>query len=250
MILTPYFLDEALPGLHDLAGEAWIRNEALLEAGDKQGRMMVLYRPLALAVKSAVEAGDRPVSVAGDCCTAIGVLAGLQHGGLEPSLIWFDAHGDFNTWETSPSGFLGGMPLAMIVGRGEQRLSEGVGQRPLPESRVILTDARDLDPLERAALQDSDVTHLPDVTMLLERPLPAGPIYVHFDVDVINAGEAPAMNYLAAGGPSAAELRGVFAHLAASAQVAAVSVSSWNPALDEDGQTREVVLDLLQVLIS
>lgn len=249
MILTPYFLDESLPGLKDLAGAGWLVNEPAVDAADKQGRMIELHRPLAQAVRSAVEAGDRPVSLAGDCCTTIGVLAGLQQGGLDPALIWLDAHGDFNTWETSPSGFLGGMPLAMIVGRGEQRLVEGVQLVPLPEPRVILTDGRDLDPLEREALAHSPVTLLPDANMLLDFPLPAGPLYVHFDVDVINAAEAPAMNYLAAGGPTVAELRRVFARLAQSGQVAAVSLSSWNPQMDADGQTRQVVMDLLAVLI-
>jgi arginase len=212
--------------------------------------MVTLYRPLAQAVHKAVTNGQRPVSVAGDCCTTIGVLAGLQQSGMAPTLIWFDAHGDFNTWETSPSGFLGGMPLAMIVGRGEQRLVEGAGQTPLRELQVILTDARDLDPEEKRAVEESGVLHLPEVTMLLERPLPPGPIYVHFDVDVINAAEAPAMNYPAEGGPTVHELQGVFETLSASGQIEAVSVSSWNPELDEDGRTQRVVMALLDHLLS
>ena len=249
MILTPYFLDGPLPGLMDLAGKEWWLNQPEMTGIETQERMMALHRPLAQAVSQALATGQRPVSIAGDCCTTIGVLAGLQQGGVDPTLIWFDAHGDFNTWGTTPSGFLGGMPLAMIAGRGELRLSEAAGQRSLPESRVILTDGRDLDPEEKIAVAESAVTHLPEVTMLLDRPLPAGPIYVHFDADVINPQEAPAMNYLAEGGPSVAELRRVFEFLAASGQVAAVSLSSWNPAMDEDGRSRMAVMSLLQSLL-
>lgn len=250
MILTPFFLDQPVPGLLDLTGEDWLINEPLLTALETQERMLELYRPLAAAVQTAVTNGERPVSIAGDCCTTIAVLAGLQRGGLEPTLIWFDAHGDFNTWETSPSGFLGGMPLAMIVGRGEQTMSKGIAQRTLPESRVILTDGRDLDPEEKEAVRQSAVRHLPEVKMLLDQPLPAGPIYIHFDVDVLNPSDAPAMNYLAAGGPSVDELRQVFAYLAQSGQVAAVSVSSWNPEMDVDGRSRTAVMTLLDSLIA
>jgi arginase len=99
-------------------------------------------------------------------------------------------------------------------------------------------------------LENSNVQMLPDVTTLLDKPLPAGPIYVHFDADVLNPDDAPAMSYLAAGGPSAVVLRRVFRRLAQSGQVAGVSVSAWNPNLDEDGRSRIVVMDLLQELIA
>lgn len=249
MILTPYFLDGALTGLRDLAGGDWRVVETQLTGSDTQGRMIDLYGRLAQEVRAAVENGERPVSIAGDCCTTIGVLAGLQQAGLEPTLIWIDAHGDFNTWETSPSGFLGGMPLAMLVGRGEVRMSEAVGQEPLGEADVILTDGRDLDPQEKVALENSAVEHLPEVRMLLERPLPVGPIYVHFDVDVIDPEEAPAMNYLAPYGVRVEELQTVFEYLAQSGQVAAVSVSTWNPDLDEDGRSQAAAMRLLDCLI-
>jgi arginase len=207
------------------------------------------YPQLAGAVAQAVATGKRPVSIAGDCCTTIAVLAGLQQAGVNPTLIWFDAHGDFNTWETSPSSFIGGMPLAMLVGRGEQTLCEAVGLVPLPESQVILTDGRDLDPGEREAVEESAVRHLPAVELLLETPLPEGPLYVHFDSDVVDPAEAPAMGYLAAGGPSSATLRRVFQHLAASGQLAAVSLTTWKFPLDEDSRTRSVILDLFQELL-
>ncbi|MBN1148114.1 MAG: arginase family protein [Anaerolineales bacterium] len=248
-ILTPYFLDEFTPGLETLAQPGWQINKPELPEGNKQARMGALYQPLAQAVAEVALRGERPVSIAGDCCTAIGVLAGLQRAGVDPLLIWFDAHGDFNTWETTPSGFLGGMPLAMLVGRGEQTIAEAVGLRPLPEAQVVLADARDLDAGERLALEASGVTRLPDARDLLDYPLEDRPIYVHFDTDTLDPTDAPAMNYLAPGGPSADELREVFRFLAATGRVVAVSLSSWNPELDEDGRSREVCMGLMDILI-
>jgi arginase len=211
--------------------------------------MSVLYDSLADMVSSTIKQGELPVSVAGDCCTSLGVLAGLQRAGLNPTLIWFDAHGDFNTWETTPSGFLGGMPLAMLVGRGEQTIMAQVGTKPLPEAMVILSDGRDLDPGERAALADSDIVHLEKATDLLDYELPSGPIWVHFDTDVIDANIAPAMNYPVAGGPGEAELHQIYSSLAGTGQISAVSMSTWNPELDQDGRSRTVSMGLLSDLI-
>jgi arginase len=200
-------------------------------------------------VENAITRGQRPVSIAGDCCSSIGVLAGLQIAGVNPTLIWLDAHGDFNTWETTPSGFLGGMPLAMIVGRGEQTMPHAVGLRSFPESRVILSDARDLDPDEKKALAASAVNHLKDIRTVPDHPLIAGPLYVHIDADVINPNDAPAMSYLAPGGASATEMETIFRRLARSGRVIAVSLSAWNPDLDLDRRSQSVCMRLLNALI-
>ena len=249
MILTPFFLDEPLPGLESLAASDWFINKPLLPQSQKQLRLSALHRPLAGFVQDALLNGKRPVCIAGDCCTAVGVLAGLQRAGFDPALIWFDSHGDFNTWETTPSGFLGGMPLAMLVGRGEQTLLKALELKPLAENRVILTDARDLDPAEKLLVEEAAVTHLADVRALLEIALPEGPLYVHIDTDIIDPAEAPAMNYPAAGGPSAARLRSVMQHLNRTGRIAAVSVSTWNPELDQGGRSRKVCLEVLEALI-
>ncbi len=244
-ILTPFFLDELWSGLELLHQSEWHLNRPLLGSGQKQERLAELYRPLRDAVAEALKQGKRPVSIAGDCCTSIGVLAGLQNAGLSPTLLWLDAHGDFNTWETTPSGFLGGMPLAMLVGRGERTIVDGVGLEVLPEDKVILSDARDLDPEESQALDESAIYHVPDIGTLLEMPLPDGSIWVHFDCDILNPHEAPAMSYLAPGGPSSRTLGQLFRHLAKSGKVIAISLSAWNPDLDTNGRTREVVMELL-----
>jgi arginase len=248
-ILSPSFLDQAVPALKSLAKPDWLINSPVLPEGSQQSRMSTIHRSLADLVAKTIALGQRPVSLAGDCCTAIGVLAGLQHAGINPSLIWFDAHGDFNTWETSPSGFLGGMPLAMTVGRGDQTMAAAVELKPLPEDQVILTDGRDLDPAEGATVDQSAIVHLTQVAALLEHPLPAGPIYVHFDTDVVSLDESPAHNYPAAGGPSAAVVQSVFKRLARSGRVAAVSLSAWNPELDHAGRSKDVSMALLHTLV-
>jgi arginase len=249
-IFTPFFLDQTLSGLDSLIQPDWIINRPQLSGNDTQKKMLQVYEPLAAAVETAVRAGKRPVSIAGDCCASLGMFAGLQRADVKPKLIWFDAHGDFNTWETSPSGFLGGMPLAWLVGRGEQTVPQGLGITSLPDTDVTLTDARDLDPLEAEAVESSGVNHLASVSDLTHAPLPWGPIWVHFDVDVIDRVEAPAVSYPAEGGPSKRILSDVFHTLAASRQVKAVSVSLWNPELDGDGKTRTVALALLHDLLS
>jgi arginase len=251
-VLIPFFLDD--DDDDDSYGVAILADRLVhpdpLPEGTKLGRMAHIYDKVADEVAAVVAEGDRPVCLAGDCCATIGVLAGLQRAGLEPTLIWFDAHGDYNTWETTPSGFLGGMPLAMAVGRGEQTLLEATGMRPWPEEKVILTDGRDLDPGERDLVNASAIRHITDIRDLLEPgALPAGPLYVHFDTDIIDPSEASAMNYPAPGGPTSAEVQAVFRHLAQTGRVAAVSVSMWAPKLDGDGGTRRVSLETLTVLL-
>ena len=94
-ILSPSFLDEAVPELESLAKPRWFINNISLPNGDRQLRMSAIHEIIAHFVSETVCENERPVSIAGDCCTAIGVLAGLQRAGIDPNLIWFDAHGDF-----------------------------------------------------------------------------------------------------------------------------------------------------------
>src|SRR5262245_38214791 len=101
--LVPYHLDEpfesfAVPQL-DLA-ERTIRHG--LPDGKTWERLAALYDKVA----GAVEGADRPIVVSGDCTTSLGILTGVQRKGLDPAIVWFDAHGDFNTDETTVSGYL------------------------------------------------------------------------------------------------------------------------------------------------
>jgi arginase len=249
-ILTPFNLDAPFPELESLAQPDWQLNKPALPGRNPQQRMSAIHQPIADFVRNTCSQGMRPVSIAGDCCTALGVVAGLQIAGLNPTLIWLDAHGDFNTWETTPSGFIGGMPLAMLVGRGQQDMVQAVGLRPFPEDRVILCDGRDLDPKEKQALFQSAVHHFEDIRAMLEHPLLANPLYVHLDVDIVNPDDVSAVRFRASGGPSSGDLLAVFQTLAQTKQILAVSMASWDPRLDDDGRSRAVCMELLDGLIT
>jgi len=224
VLVVPFRIAQPMPVPHVAVEHEVLRPP--LPDGTPQARLGALCDAIAARV-----AGDpvRAVYV-GDCVLTLGVLAGLQRRGLAPTLIWLDAHGDFNTWETTPSGFLGGMPLAMAVGRGEQTVARAAGLRPIPEDRVVLVDGRDLDPGEDRAVAESRLLHV-SVARLLAMPLPAGPLYVHLDVDVVDPGEMPAVSYPAAGGPAAATVRAAIARLASAGQVSAFSMTLWEPGL-------------------
>jgi arginase len=249
VIFTPFFLDAPIEGAGRLVSPDWRINASAGTGSGQVERMAAIHRPLADAVSAAAGRGARPVSIAGDCCATIAVLAGLQRAGLDPLLVWLDAHGDFNTPETSPSGFIGGMPLAMIVGRGDQSLARAAGLRPLAESDVILADARDLDPEERKAVEGSAVRHVTDLSLIPALLPPGRPVYVHLDPDVIDPAEAPAMHYAARGGPSLADVCRLARRLAASLNLAAVSLTLWDLPRDPDRRTERACLAALTTLI-
>ncbi|MEE9582113.1 MAG: arginase family protein [Acidimicrobiia bacterium] len=224
IVSVPFFMGDSMPGFQVPSPHEVL--DPSLPADDPQHRMGALYRHLADRVTTL----DDIVVYGGDCVSTIGVLAGLQRKGLQPTLIFFDAHGDFNTWETSPSGFIGGMPLAMLTGRGEQTIVERAGLTPLLDERVVLVDGRDLDQGEDASIAASGI-RVATVAEISSDHLADGPLYVHVDGDVVDPTEMPAMNYPAPGGPSLSEVRRALDALAASGRVVAFSVSSWNPAL-------------------
>ena len=234
-IVTPQFFEQPEPRLVDYApADAALNGPHSI--GDREAESMArLHLPIARFVEATLREGRRPVSLAGDCCAAVPALAGMRAAGIEPWLVWIDAHGDFNTPETSPSQFLGGMPLAMMVGRGPRWMCESVGLAPFPEERVILVDGRDLDPMEAEAVAGSGLAHV-GVSDLPALAL-EGPVLVHIDMDVIDAREAPAFNYPVRGGPSAGQLAEALSAFAAGTDIRAISISAWSPSKDLDGAT-------------
>ena len=247
--VTPYFLDKPVPGLEALAESDWFLNKPDLPSGDLETKLSAIHGPLADFVGECAKSGQPSASILGDCCSAIGVLAGLQRAGVRPHLIWLDAHGDFNTHATTPSGFLGGMPLAMMTGRGEQRMTEAVDLEVISDESVILSDARDLDPEEAVVVSASGMMHVREFESLAEIALPDGPLYVHFDSDVISSKEAPAQNYPASGGPSAAVVSSVMNRISNTGRVVAASMSAWNPASDEDHRTATACLSAFRAVL-
>lgn len=245
-LISPRFLEHDSPAARLLARPGDRVLDALPGPGDAVERLAPIHQAVAETVAGVVARGERPLAVLGDCCQAIGVVAGLDRAGLRPTLVWLDSHGDFNTPETTLSGFLGGMPLAMLTGRGDLRMVRAVGLAPIPDHRVVLSDGRDLDPRERDLVRDSGIAFLPDLDDLLAA-LPQGPLHVHFDSDILDAGEAPAFLYAVAGGPSAARMRAVLARLMATGRVVAVSVcAAWDVARDTDGRTLRAVETALE----
>lgn len=203
----------------------------------------------ALAQTIADHSDYFPVVLASDCVSSLGMVKGLAQRHANVGLVWFDAHGDFNTPETSPSGFLGGMPLAALVGRGNQHLMTGINLNPIPENHVRFTDGRDLDPEEGKNLRASDITLYENVSDLLDASLPAHPVYVHLDVDIVDPQYMPALGYPAAGGPSPETVSIVLERLAAEASVVGLLVSLWNADKGDSDTCRDSTLQMMNALL-
>ena len=200
----------------------------------------------------AVARTNRPLVLAGDCLTSLGLVTGLQrrHHGI--AVIWLDAHGDFNTPEISLSGYLAGMSLAMLTGRASEPISEGLGLAPVRDDRVVLIDARDLDPAEGDALAASDVRRLPADPSAVRDALTdvsADRVYLHIDVDIIDGGELPGLRFPAGGGPSLSVVDGCLEQIVAVAPpIGACIACAWSPDRIADEATRRTIAQLSAVI--
>jgi arginase len=134
VIGVPYHLDEYLPDL-DVTPEPAETVTPELPPGQVWPRLAVLYAAVARAVTRS-RAGGRLVVVSGDCLTALGTVAGLQATGADPAIVWFDAHGDVQTLETTSSGYLGGLPLRLLAGYRPELIAGRLGLRPVPEDHA------------------------------------------------------------------------------------------------------------------
>lgn len=223
VLQVPYHLDEYLPDL-DFPLEAAKIISADLPSGDTWARLAALYRLVAGAVAGTARRGGRPVVVSGDCTTALGTVAGLQRAGIDAGIVWFDAHGDVQTLETTASGYLGGLPLRLLAGYRPELIATGLGLRPVAEQRVLLVGARDLDPPEVTYLNDALIGRA-EVAGLDAAALPDGPLYVHLDLDVIDPSAVPGLRYPAPGGPGCAEVATALGMLLGTGRVAAVGIA-------------------------
>jgi arginase len=142
-------------------------------------------------VDDALAAGNFPLLVAGDCAIGLTTLAAVHRHRPDARVLWLDAHGDFNTPDTTESGFLGGMALAGAVGLWDA----GLGAQAFPAERVVLAGVRDLDAPEREALERSPATVVGsglDTLVAVQNALDRSPVYVHLDVDVLDPEYMPA----------------------------------------------------------
>jgi len=239
-----------------VAQAVWVSLPPLSEAeATTQARLVALGRQLSDTVRTVCAAGAMPLVLGGDCLlTALGTVAGVQQAGKSPGIVWFDAHGDFNTPETSPSGLLVGMPLAMLAGRGELTLMKEIGvKRATPEWHIHLAGTRDLDPGEAAALEDSDVTvwSAQDLGIAGAGELGRGmagspPIYLHLDLDVIDPTIMPAVSYPSSGGLTLETLSAGIQAVAASGRICALGVASYCPERDENRQGLAASMEVIE----
>ena len=211
-----------------------------------------LAAQVSTAVRTAREAGEFPLILAGNCGVALGVVAGL---GKTPPVLWFDAHGDYNTPETTIGGFLDGMSVATMSGRCWAQLTRMIpGFEPIPENRVWLLGVRDLDPLEFLALSQSAVKRFgPSIVGAGtaraiasdfggERP------YLHIDLDALDPAECRVNSYQAPAGLSVARLVEFCGALKAVAPPAALTFSAYDPAVDSDKRGLAAALRVIEQL--
>jgi arginase len=226
-------------------GIAGVEVESSGDSWNEVGASMDVVRAVAGTVREVVAAGDFPLVVAGVCSASLGVVAGLAEldsgSPGELGVVWFDAHGDFNTPETTPTGFFDGMPLAMLTGAGWETLRVGLdGLRPIDGANIALVGARDLDPGEQERLERSAVRWVrpgepvqPALDALAER---VRGVYLHVDLDVLDPSEGRANRLACPGGPTAADVASAIAEVVRRFTIRAAALTAYEPDCDPEGK--------------
>jgi arginase len=186
-----------------------------------------------------------------------GVLSGFDHA--QCGVVWFDAHGDFNTPDTTITGYLPGMSLAVITGHCYQNCWAQVGDSaPIPESATLMIGVRDLDPAEKERLDHSAIQVVrwsegkpqSDVQTALDRLAQrVTEVYLHIDMDSLDPSVAPGVVVAPVlGGVSLEDmeqaLRAVFARF----RVRAATLAVYDPDHDQDDKTLRTALRIIEVL--
>jgi arginase len=221
-------------------------------------------RRSAAVVKDILSSGAMPVILGGDHSVAIGTFSGIashfKRVGEEIGLLWFDAHADFNTPESSPSGNIHGMPLAVLMGEGDEALVGLEGFSPkIDPSCFAHVGARDLDPAERSRIREKGLSDrfftMSDIDRIgmvgcMERALdivskaPAG-FAVTFDVDIIDPRFAPGSGTLVRGGITYREAHLALEMVADRGGMRSFEIVEVNPMLDNNNITVELAGELI-----
>jgi arginase len=242
--------------LHTLEPDLEVAAIRLPENFYAEAAALVALQKLAVeAIRENLGRNRRILILSGNC----GPAALSATSALDPrttGVIWFDAHADFNTPETSASGFLDGMSLSILTGHSWPALAARfAGFEPVPERNVILIGARDLDSPEAMALGQSEITRIgpdlgglqPALAALSEK---VAHFYVHLDIDVLDESEGRANSYACGGGLSAQALFAALDLARQSGRIKSASITSYDPAYDGHGKVRAVIDDAARILTS
>lgn len=229
------------------------------------GTSFALYRTLSDAVSAVATNGALPLVLAGNCGSALGTVSGLHaatpNDVPDVGVVWLDAHADFNTPDTTTSGFLDGQMLSALTGRCWRALTASIpGFRAVSDVHVVLVGARDLDAAEETALAASRVTWVrsADVraagapaaleTSLATLTQRVSRVYLHIDLDVHDPAEARANQYAAPEGLSANAVRDVVQCVAHHLPIAAAALTAYDPTYDSEGRMLDVGMQLMQCI--
>jgi arginase len=206
---------------------------------------------IAETVRAARQHGWFPLVLSGNCNAAVGGVCGC--GCDTTGVVWFDAHGEATTPETTTSGFLDGMGISMLTGQCWKRLAGSIaGFAPVPGERIALVGARDIEPDELALLKHVGVhcvsadNHFLQLVKEIARKTTG--LYVHFDLDVLDSAEAVANQWCPPGGLSVASLVDSVKSLAAHAPIKAAGFASFDPEADHNGNAAEAARMCVEAL--
>ena len=221
-------------------------------------QVIALSKAIAPRVAECVRSGFFPLILGGEDGILMGIIEGLRRGlNKRFGLIYLDAHGDFNTPETTPSGLIGGMNVAMVAGRGPINLTEIFGHRPqLREEAIVLFGTRDLDPPEKIALENSKVTIISanEVNEMgggqaMRRALQTlkphvDAVYVHMDVDVLSPAEMSALILPVPNGITLTECASALEIAASSGMLCGAAFMVFNARKDPNGSEAQKIIGL------
>jgi arginase len=202
---------------------------------------------LSKAVSEAAQSGALPIVLAGNCVTSAGTLSGLHNDNI--SMLWLDAHADFNTPETTQSGYLDGMALSIACGRCWKSLSAADSRYlAVKEDHVTLVGTRDLDQEEARALAESRIRvvtteQLRKNNLQIPKDVapPAGDLYIHLDADVLDTSVGHANRFASPGGLQEKEINSLLSWAVSFYNVVALAITAFGPRHDINGIIREAL---------
>jgi arginase len=209
-------------------------------------------RKISQRVSECRERGHFPIVLSGNCNTAVGTLSGC--GARDTGIVWFDAHGEATTPETTTSGFLDGMGIGILGGRSWRRMAESIpGFVPVSGRRIALFGARDIEPAEQDLLNGMGVAQLTQPEQLgawLSAPRDFEQVYLHVDLDVLDSSVAIANQWAPAGGITVECLRDAILETRKHARIAALGIASYDPEADRDGRALAAAVTVVEAAMT